>query len=109
MQPAVGYSVIKSGECEDSWLSSIYDDDECRKALEATGYSIAWGPYGGYDDVVDGCSIRFGDNAFRNDKGKCSVGAATPDWIPGLATSCVALLVSTSVPFIHEANPTAMG
>eukprot|EP00798_Chlamydomonas_sp_ICE-L_P011797 gene11797-16073_t len=78
------YSVIKSGVCEDSMgLTSIYDDDECTKALEDKDYwPLVWGPYGRFPDTVDGCSIRFGNNAFRNDKGQCKVGTKTPDWIP---------------------------
>eukprot|EP00798_Chlamydomonas_sp_ICE-L_P016422 gene16422-22636_t len=70
---------------EDSMgLTSIYDDDECTKALEDKDYwPLVWGPYGRFPDTVDGCSIRFGNNAFRNDKGQCKVGTKTPDWIPG--------------------------
>ena len=83
MHRAALYSVIKYGACEDSGRVSIFDNDECTKALKATDYSITWGPNGNFPDVVDGCSIRSGSSAFLNNKGRCTVGASTPDWVPG--------------------------
>eukprot|EP00798_Chlamydomonas_sp_ICE-L_P026782 gene26782-4368_t len=83
MHRAALYSVIKSGACEDSGRVSIFDNDECTKALKTTDYSITWGPNGNFPDVVDGCSIRSGSSAFLNNKGRCTVGASTPDWVPG--------------------------
>merc|ERR1712217_434768 len=36
------------------------DADECKNAASAAGYTVVWGPQGGYSDVVHGCSVRFG-------------------------------------------------
>eukprot|EP00798_Chlamydomonas_sp_ICE-L_P011799 gene11799-16075_t len=74
------YSVIKSGVCEDSMgLTSIYDDDECTKALEDKDYwPLVWGPYGRFPDTVDGCSIRFGNNASVMTRDSARVGTKNP-------------------------------
>eukprot|EP00798_Chlamydomonas_sp_ICE-L_P002556 gene2556-4140_t len=80
-------------------LTSIYDDDECTKALEDKDYwPLVWGPYGRFPDTVDGCSIRFGNNAFRNDKGQCKVGTKTPDWIPGVNSRADCLCSEFTLP-----------
>ena len=47
------------------------------------GFKITWGPNGGYEDVVDGCSIRGKENAFLIPPKGCIKGHTTPEWVPG--------------------------
>jgi hypothetical protein len=73
-------SVVTQGTCEDIGLQRIYDQQECIDATVAQGYTITWGPYGGYADVVDGCSLRWGSQLFLQSLGVCVVGSSTPTW-----------------------------
>ena len=77
------YVAIPSGTCESAGHTPLGTKSECIAALDL-GYQQSWGPHGGYSDVVDGCSVRFGDNLFLNQPGICHAGSTTPGWIPDL-------------------------
>ena len=79
-----GWVAVTSGTCRGAGHAPLTTAAECRAAALALGYRDEWGPYGGYDDVVDGCSVRFRTDLFLNPNGTCRAGAATPEWIPGL-------------------------
>jgi len=79
---AEGYVVVTSGTCQSAGYKPLKTATECRAAALALGYKDDWGPHGGYDDVVDGCSVRFGTDLFQNPVGQCRIGANTPSWIP---------------------------
>ena len=78
----LGYVVVTSGTCQSAGYKPLKTATECRAAALALGYKDDWGPHGGYDDVVDGCSVRFGTDLFQNPVGQCQIGANTPSWIP---------------------------
>ena len=56
------YFEVKSDSCETFGYKSIFTTDECSEAAAELGRTVTWGPYGGYKDVVDGCSARFSIN-----------------------------------------------
>jgi ribosomal protein L35AE/L33A len=79
----ISFSEVNSGTCEDHDYITIEDVDECREAAMALGKTIAWGPYGGYKDVIDGCSARFSDSSshiFFNKRGTCDPNDAVGHW-----------------------------
>ena len=60
------YREVTSGTCESNNFSPIYDDEKCSEAAKYFDYKFTWGPHGGFEDVVDGCSIRFDLFLFSN-------------------------------------------
>jgi hypothetical protein len=72
-----------SGTCEDSHVEPVTTKEDCTEAAQKFGYKVDWGPNDGFKDVVDGCSIRGGTQAFQNTAGTCVLGTSTPDWVPG--------------------------
>ena len=81
---AKSYVAVTSGTCQSAGHSLLTTDVDCIAAALALGYKQDWGPHGGWADVVDGCSVRFGSNLFLNPQGTCVVGSTAPTWIPGL-------------------------
>jgi len=65
------YKLVTSGTCADYGYKTIYDSSKCKAAASSLGKIITWGPYGGYEDVVDGCSLR-GDGLFLNPVDICN-------------------------------------
>ncbi len=53
------YVEISDNSCEYYGHKSITSSEECTAAAIDMGLTILWGPYGGYRDVVTGCSTRF--------------------------------------------------
>jgi len=58
------YVKINSGTCTSSGHLPIGDSETCAAAASALGFSITWGPHGGYPDVIEGCSVRGGSMLF---------------------------------------------
>eukprot|EP00316_Scyphosphaera_apsteinii_P016217 CAMPEP_0119343292 /NCGR_PEP_ID=MMETSP1333-20130426/106367_1 /TAXON_ID=418940 /ORGANISM="Scyphosphaera apsteinii, Strain RCC1455" /LENGTH=385 /DNA_ID=CAMNT_0007355673 /DNA_START=249 /DNA_END=1407 /DNA_ORIENTATION=- len=65
------YSFVTSGSCESKNLATITSKEMCSEGAAYLGLKISWGPHGGYDDVVDGCSVRFKMHLFLNPQGTC--------------------------------------
>merc|ERR1712154_618581 len=56
----VEYIEVTSESCETFGYFTITDSQDCIDAAIFLGRTITWGPYGGWNDVVTGCSARFG-------------------------------------------------
>ena len=72
-----------SDDCETFGYETIYSSGECANAAAAVGRTVTWGPHGGYEDVVDGCSARFSysnTHLFFNSEGVCDPNAAIGHW-----------------------------
>ena len=78
-------------------METITSEDECRQAAEYVGRNVVWGPNGGYEDVITGCSARFASESthlFFNMPGVCDptvnleqwtfTGCKCADWMPCL-------------------------
>ena len=91
------YMEVSSESCEYNGLNTITDVNECKEAASVVGRTIVWGPYGGYEDVVDGCSARASKSStqlFFNEIGRCDpshrvgewthTGCKCTDWMPCL-------------------------
>eukprot|EP00594_Rhizosolenia_setigera_P017194 CAMPEP_0178962512 /NCGR_PEP_ID=MMETSP0789-20121207/14409_1 /TAXON_ID=3005 /ORGANISM="Rhizosolenia setigera, Strain CCMP 1694" /LENGTH=345 /DNA_ID=CAMNT_0020646677 /DNA_START=60 /DNA_END=1097 /DNA_ORIENTATION=+ len=78
---STSYKQVSEGTCESNEMLSIYDRDACIEAANSLEYQIEWGPHGGYEDVVDGCSIRFGAHLFLNSQeGTCNTDVNVGLW-----------------------------
>ena len=82
-RPKSYFVEVTAGTCESNGHAVIEDGPECKQAAELWGFKITWGPNGGFHDVVDGCSIRFKEQAFIIKPEECLKGSTTPDWVPG--------------------------
>ncbi len=72
-----------SESCEHHGLTTITNVNECKKAAVAVGRRTVWGPHGGYEDVIDGCSARFdkaSTNLFFNEVGTCDPNHRVGEW-----------------------------
>jgi len=70
------FATVTSGTCDSNGFLPIYDSLTCSSAAQALGFSISWGPHGGYPDVVGGCSVRRSFMLFIQPKGKpCNEGS----------------------------------
>lgn len=74
------YIRVSSGSCEDSGYERIYDQSTCIEAAASFGYTITWGPHGGYSEVVNGCSVRYSSQLFLNPPDKCDPTFNTDHW-----------------------------
>eukprot|EP00527_Entomoneis_sp_CCMP2396_P002231 CAMPEP_0198147234 /NCGR_PEP_ID=MMETSP1443-20131203/34011_1 /TAXON_ID=186043 /ORGANISM="Entomoneis sp., Strain CCMP2396" /LENGTH=821 /DNA_ID=CAMNT_0043811463 /DNA_START=137 /DNA_END=2602 /DNA_ORIENTATION=- len=54
------YTEVTSESCEFHGLKTIADVEECKSAASNLDKTVTWGPFGGYDNVVTGCSYRRG-------------------------------------------------
>jgi len=92
-KPPYPTKLVSEGTCESNGMLPIYDRDACIEAANSLEYQIEWGPHGGYEDVVDGCSIRFDSHLFLNSQeGTCDpdvrvdhwtyTGCQCTDWMP---------------------------
>jgi hypothetical protein len=78
---STNYKLVSEGTCEYNEMLPIYDRDACMEAANSLEYKIEWGPHGGYEDVVDGCSIRFGAHLFLNSQeGTCDPDVNVGQW-----------------------------
>jgi hypothetical protein len=93
----VEYVEVKSESCETFGYATITDKQDCIDAAIFVGRTITWGPHGGYNDVVTGCSARFSitnTNLFFQQPGICDptanidgwsyTGCKCADWMPCL-------------------------
>lgn len=74
---------VASYSCEAHGFSTITNEDDCIEAATSLGRTITWGPHGGYEDVVDGCSARFSKSnthLFFNSDGVCDPTHAVDHW-----------------------------
>jgi hypothetical protein len=74
------YFEVDSGSCESHGFETLTDAEECTSAAAILGKTIDWGPYGGYRDVVTGCSLRGGSGLFFNPEGTCDPTAMRDHW-----------------------------
>jgi hypothetical protein len=74
------YTEVISGSCESHGFETLTDAEECTSAAAILGKTIDWGPYGGYRDVVTGCSLRGGSGLFFNPEGTCDPTAMRDHW-----------------------------
>jgi hypothetical protein len=69
--------VVTTGTCESNGYTRIVDGDMCKAAATAAGFAVT-AYYGGYRNVVDGCTIDKGTSfvdLFLNQPGTCSTSA----------------------------------
>lgn len=102
------YVEVFSERCETFGYESIYTKQECIDAATSLRRTIIWGPHGGYQDVVDGCSARgtySQTQLFLNPKGVCdpSVGIGTWTYTGCKCASWMPCLCRNSDPRITEA------
>ena len=102
------YVEVFSDRCETFGYESIYTKQECIDAATSIGRTIVWGPHGGYQDVVDGCSARSSysqTQLFLNPKGVCdpSVGIGGWTYTGCKCASWMPCLCRNSEPQITEA------
>jgi len=71
LPPPSPYAFTRSGTCESNGLQTITSRHECSTAAASLGVLVTWGPYGGWLDVVDGCSLRGQGDLFYNVAGRC--------------------------------------
>jgi len=85
------YTSVTSETCEYHGHQTLYDEAACKAAAAAVGINFIWGPYGGWDVVVDGCSARIQDSSaillFLNPIDTCDV-TVTEDTDPWAAAGC---------------------
>ena len=87
------YKVVTSGTCESNGFKRIMDKDMCKDAAADAGFAVNWGPHGGYDDLVDGCSYRSNKSLFLNNK----VGTCTSNKCDCSREKCLCEATSTSL------------
>jgi hypothetical protein len=74
---------VTSGTCESHGHKTLTSRDDCSKAAAQLGRTVTWGPHGGYQDVVTGCSARFSTSSthlFFNNPDVCDPGASVGHW-----------------------------
>merc|ERR1719491_712087 len=69
------YALVTSGTYADRGYENIYYSERCKAAAENLGFTITWGPYGGYVEVVNGCYVRTGNQLFLNPPSTCTTTA----------------------------------
>jgi hypothetical protein len=77
---APAYIEVDSESCEFHGFKTVTDTEECTTAASKLGKTITWGPYGGYSNVVTGCSIRWDIHLFFNPEGICDPSAYPNHW-----------------------------
>ena len=111
----VEYIEVKSETCETFGYTAIITEQDCIDAAISLGRTITWGPYGGWDDVVTGCSARFSiedTNLFFQEPGICDpsanigwwtyTGCKCADWMPCLCR--VPKSIPSSPPSVSETS-----
>jgi len=88
------YIEISGHSCEYYGHKSLTSAEECTAAATEMGLTIRWGPFGGYRDVVNGCSSRFTISKESllhfNEPGTCDPNYNIQDWA---FTSCKCTVV----------------
>jgi hypothetical protein len=67
--------LVTTGTCASNGYTRITDGDMCKAAAKAAGFTVTWGPHGGWGEVVDGCTMRSSSDLFLNPPGTCSKSA----------------------------------